>query len=260
VQICTTGRRVLVPLAFVINTCDQCMKAEGIDPSHYSVGDCYSVGGLFSRLRKGASKSKVVPKFARKALKGKIARGLTRTADKVGNTARDVATHPAFRAGVAGLAVAFPALAPAAVGLEVAAQTIKRVDKGVQAAKQIEKGVKTAANIKAVKDGAKARRAIQKTVDRAKSGDSRAQRAAGAVIGAKVAQRAAKRRTIRRLPPKQRPRLKGLKGGVARVAPQQAPPQWAAQQAPQWGPPPGQWPQQGWSPPPPPQGWRPPWA
>lgn len=192
------GKRVFIPLHIVVSILEQELAANGIPAGAMEVGSCSSVGGLFGKIRKGVTKAKVVPKFARKALSGKLARSLTSAADRVSSVAKNVVTHPAFRAGFGAVAVAFPVLAPAAVGLEVAARVIQKVEAGQAAAKQIAAGVKSAGNIAKAKEGARAQRAIQRTYQRAQTGDTRAQRAAGGIVGAKVASRAAKRYAIKK--------------------------------------------------------------
>lgn len=187
------GKRVLLPLPVLVRIVEAHMQAEGLPDGACSVGACYSVGGLLNKVRRGVTRAKVVPKFARKALDGKLARSIAKAGDTMGNVAKTVATHPAFRAGMAAAATAFPVLAPAAVGLEVAARVVKKVEDGKAAALEIKRGVNNAANRKKVKAGVAAKHAIQRTVTRAKAGDQRAQRAAGAIVGARVVSLAARR-------------------------------------------------------------------
>lgn len=204
VQIATGGKRMLVPLPMVVNIYAGCLHEEGLPDEGASVGAVASVGGFFKKISRKLKKTarKIAPDWAERK-----AKALVKAAKKVGNVAKNIVTHPAFRAGMAGLSMAFPALAPAAVGLEVASRVVKKVEAGAAAAKQIKKGVKSLKNVKAVKEGITAKRAIEHTVRRAQAGDVRAQRAYGGVIGAKVARRAAKRRAIRQMPPEARPRL-----------------------------------------------------
>jgi hypothetical protein len=191
------GKRIFIPLYVVEQIISQSLAECGMPAGASAVGGCASVGGLFGKLRKSVSRARVVPKFARKALSGSLARGLASAADKIGGVAKAVVTHPAFRAGFGAMAVAFPVLAPAAVGLEVAARVIKKVEDGQKAAQQIVRGVNSVANRQKVLDAAKAQRAIARTVDAAKAGNPYAQRAAGGIIAAKVASRATKRHQYR---------------------------------------------------------------
>lgn len=197
-QVASGGMRMLIPLPQVILIFEGCLVEEGI-PNGAGVGCCASVGALFKKISRG------VKKFGRKAT-----RGIARAAKKVGKVVKNVVTHPAFRAGFAALSTAFPVLAPAAAGLEVASRVIKKVEDGAKAAKAIKRGVKSAANVAKVKDGIKAKRAIESTVRAAQSGNQLAQRAYGGLIGAKVTRRAAKRRAIRKLPASKRPRRPGV--------------------------------------------------
>jgi hypothetical protein len=199
-QVSMGASTVLFPPRQVIVLFDRAFTEVGVPPS-VSVGACMSVGGLFKKVRRGLSKK------IKGVTRSKIVRGISRAAKKVGTVAKNVVTHPAFRAGFAGLAMAVPALAPAAAGLEVASRVIKKVEDGKRAAQQIKKGIKTAKNIKAVKAARTAQKGIARVVQRAGQGDQRAKRAFGAIIGATAANRAAKRSALRAMPPAARARV-----------------------------------------------------
>jgi hypothetical protein len=199
-QVSMGASTVLFPPRQIIVLFDRAFNEVGVPPS-VSVGSCMSVGGLFKKVRRGLSKK------IKGVTRSKIVRGISRAAKKVGTVAKNVVTHPAFRAGFAGLAVAVPALAPAAAGLEVASRVVKKVEVGKRAAQEIKKGIKTVKNIKAVKAARSAQRGMARVVQRAGAGDPRAKRAFGAIIGATAANRAAKRAALRAMPPGVRARV-----------------------------------------------------
>lgn len=137
-----------------------------------------AVGGFFKKLGRRLKK---------------IGKGIFKAVKKVGNVVKKVVTHPAFRAAFAAVATAFPVLAPAAAGLEVASRVISKVDKGIAAAKKLKamvpskrksaKGRKLKAAANAAK---KAQQGIASMRQLAQQGDRNAQRAMGALVGARA--------------------------------------------------------------------------
>ena len=194
------GQRVFFPAKKVIEIFDQSLSENGIPPE-YSVGSASSVGGFFKKLRRGIKKAaRKARNKVRKITRSKLVRGIARGVKKVGRIAKKVVTHPAFRAGFAAVATAFPVLAPAAAGLEVASRVVKKIEDGKKAAGQILKGAKGAQRALAgrkVQEARKAQRMQRRITERAKRGDRAAQRALGGILGARVASRAAKRADLR---------------------------------------------------------------
>lgn len=190
-------KKVFFPIRQVIVIFDRCLKAHGVAQAA-SVGACYNSVGFLKKIGRGIKKATSgIRKTVSKVTSHPFVKGVTSAVKKVGTVAKNVVTHPAFRAGFAGLATAFPVLAPAAVGLEVASRTIDAVEKGKKAAKEIKKGVRTAKNLVAVKKGRNAQKGIQRVAARAAAGDVAAQRATGAIVATKSAARTARKKAIK---------------------------------------------------------------
>lgn len=185
---------VHLPLQKVLQIFDQCLAQYGVGAA-YRVGSCLSVGGFFKKLGRGL----------KKITKGKVFRGVTKAIKKVGTVVKNVVTHPAFRAGFAAIATAFPILAPAAAGLEIASRVINKIDKGAKAAKSVIGAVKggrrpSSRDLGAVLEGRTAQKGIRRIASRAKQGDPRSKRAMGAIIGAGAVSRRAKKNRIKSKP------------------------------------------------------------
>lgn len=196
-------QRVLMPIQSVDLIFGSEMQRAGVGAA-YGVGACeYTVAGFFKKLGRGIKRlgRKVVPKVVRRA-----AKKVGRVAKKIAKGVKSVVTHPVFRAGFAAISTAFPVLAPAAAGLEVASRVMKTVDKGRKAAKAIGRGVKTVRNLTRVRKATKARRGVASMIKLARRGDPRAQRTMGALTaiakarGSRVrpSRRGVKRRTMGR--------------------------------------------------------------
>jgi hypothetical protein len=154
----SVGRQdVLVPVATLDLIFGREFRAVGC--ASYSVGNCYSVGGLFSKAKKSLKKLREDVK-RRVAKTGAVGRWAVRTGDRVTRVAAKVAKvtdkvvrHPAFRAALGAAAAATGGiLAPAAAAVETYAQVANRVEQGAQAAKAIDKGISNAKNVRSLKD------------------------------------------------------------------------------------------------------------
>lgn len=166
--------KVFVPLYRVDKIFCQEMDDEdcSLEPA---VGD-YTVAGFFKRLKRSVRRFKKRAKRAiLKATRRikKVARGAARQTIKIGR-------NKWFRAGLGAAAVAFPALAPAAAGLEVANRVYDRVEKGKRAALAIKRGHKTPQNLRLVKDGLRQRGNVTRMMRLARKGDRKAQQFMGA--------------------------------------------------------------------------------
>lgn len=114
------------------------------------VGD-FSVGGWFSSLRRAVSR---VAKKASRVVKRSVAR-VSKVAKTIHrkvvtpalNVARVVVNNPIVRHGIKLAAVAVPALAPVALGIEAAAQALKLIDDGKRAAQRVVAAARTGQRI-----------------------------------------------------------------------------------------------------------------
>lgn len=104
------------------------------------VGD-FSVGGWFSSLRRSISRA---AKKATRAVKRGVSRvhNVAKTISKryiapALNVAKSVVNNTWVRRGIQLAAIAVPALAPVAVGIEAAAQALKVIDDGKRAAQNV---------------------------------------------------------------------------------------------------------------------------
>lgn len=189
--------RVYVPIRTLSIVFGRELKAAGC-PMGKSVGAQRRAVGLFGSIVKS------VKKFGRKAGRAisKGARKVARGAKKVAKGAKKVVQNPYFRAGVAGAAMAFPALAPVAAGVETANQVLKQYDRARAIAKRVQRGVKNPQDIPKLAAGLASEHAIREIAQRAQQGDPAAQRAYNALQqvqrGRKVAKQARRiQRTVK---------------------------------------------------------------
>lgn len=175
--------RVFLPVQTVDLIAGQELASQGVG-AEYGVGaPVFSVGGFFSKLKKGLKKlARKVKKKARKL----VPRSVRRIASKIAKTAVKVVRHPAFRAGFAALATAVPVLAPAAAGLEIANQVLDRVDDAKKAARKIQQGIKTVKTVAQVVQGKKSVKALGSLMRLAAQGHPKAKKAVGAFYAAKM--------------------------------------------------------------------------
>jgi hypothetical protein len=150
------------------------------------------VGGRRGRARRQARRAERRASRRRRGkrpfFKGKFFQGLGKAVKKVGTIAKKVVTNPVFRAGFSALSTAFPVLAPAAAGLEVASRVIKKIEKGKEAAKKLARGVIGDAGSlqQQVAEANQALQGIQELKALAERGDKDAQQALGELISAQA--------------------------------------------------------------------------
>jgi hypothetical protein len=111
---------------------------------------------------------------------GAIASAAASVVHAAATAGKSIVNSKIVRYGLDAAALAVPALAPVAAGLEAAHQAIKYVDDGVAAAKQIKNGVTTAQNVAKVALGLSTQRAVSDIVQQAHAGSQAAQRTVGA--------------------------------------------------------------------------------
>lgn len=205
--------RVLVPIGRVETLFRQAMSSVGC-PLGTSLGAAGTTHGLLAsvgaaydtyvgeyeydyslgRAKKRRKKGKRKPFW-----KGKFFKGLAAGVKKVGQIAKKVVTNPVFRAGFSALATAFPVLAPAAAGLEIATKVIKKIDAGKKALQKIGHGHKASvgdasqqqALVRQVQAATSAMDGIQELKALAQNGDKRAQQLLSNLIAAQAVQDAA---------------------------------------------------------------------
>lgn len=202
--------RVLVPISRVETIFRRELAAVGC-PMGYSIGASGSTHGLLATV--GAAYDKYVGEYEydfavgrakkkkkkkRKSIfKGKFFRGLAKGVKKVANVAKKVVTNPVFRAGFAALSTAFPVLAPAAAGLEVASRVINKIEKGKKALQKLGKKVKIGDAsqqqllLREVQEAEAAMDGIAELKQLAQRGDRRAQQVLSDLIAAQAVQDAA---------------------------------------------------------------------
>lgn len=153
--------RVYIPLDTLKRIFQRELQKCGVSLPH-TVGACYTVGGFFSGLKK----------LGKKAWKGtkKGVSAVTRTAHKAADVAtfggarhvrkfakkygRKAIRNKYFRHGLKGAALAMPALAPVAAGVETAYQWDKRVSSAKRALKSPKSAVREGLKYAAGQDAA----------------------------------------------------------------------------------------------------------
>lgn len=160
-----------------------------------TVGD-FSVGGFFKKIGRGikrasrrvkSAKRRIDRAVRRAAGKTKFTRALWkagdklhRTAKKIGRVGKKIVRSKAFRAGLAGAAMAFPAIAPGVAALEAAQQIADRVEKAKRLAKTAARAINNPKRAGQIIAGRAAAEIAGRAFEAAERGDAQGMEMVGA--------------------------------------------------------------------------------
>lgn len=190
--------RVTLPLHRVVAVFEAECHGQGC-PLEKTVGDM-SVGGFFSKIGRSFKK------FKRKVMRSGIGRAFKKVhsiARKVAKVASKVVRSKVFRGIAAGLAVAFPVLAPGVMALEAANAIANKVEKAKGAAKAIKRGIRgkkgRSRARRTVSEGRQAAGAVKRALQMAERGSVGGRQFAGAWAAIRARRRSASRRPSSRV-------------------------------------------------------------
>ena len=185
------AQRVFVPLTKIRIEFGEGMAAVGC-PLAPTVGELYTVSGLFSSIRRAVKKAK---KVRHQVVRRAVPRAIRRRADKITRLARRYAQRralpitrrlqqgfqsPYARYGAMALS-AIPTTAPMGVAMLAAQNTLSKIDEGRKAAELVRRGIRRPGDVGKMLAAQAQRQGVAQLAQAARMGHPQAQQFFGAL-------------------------------------------------------------------------------